>query len=627
MCGVAGLLSNDIGSLSGTIKQLTDSLSKRGPDDEGFFIDGNVALGHRRLSVIDLSTGHQPMFSDDQNKVIVFNGEIYNFKSIREELIQKGCSFKTSSDTEVIVKGYEVFGLEGILSRLEGMFVFAIYDKPIQTLFVARDRFGEKPLYYCTDNSGFYFASELKALAPILSSRIIDKAALNLFLSLSYIPAPYTIYTQVKKLEAGCVLEVKRTNEFRIFPYYTLKDVIQSGQPYASYEKAKSELRNLLEHSVEERMISDVPLGAFLSGGIDSSIVSAIMAKKSTKPISTFSIGFKEKAYDESDRADLVAKHIGSHHTLYIADHQDLLKVVDSVIEYFDEPFGDSSALPSWLVANKSREKATVVLTGDCADELFGGYEKYLAPNYAARYNALPNVIRKIVEKIISIIPHSSITNHFLRKTKKIIRNSQGSSFDLHYSMMHMGFSDLERTSLLKREYAEEIKPLLQKLYEEVDVSTMDKSFYTDVKVVLEGDMLTKVDRMCMMNSLEARVPYLDSEIVKASFRMPWQYKIQGTNKKKILKDAFSDLLPPEVFRFSKKGFGLPLALWLKNELRDEIESVLSKKDIEKQGVFNYDEIRKFLDEHMSGKENHSSKLWCLFVFQKWYTKNFSVIS
>jgi asparagine synthase (glutamine-hydrolysing) len=626
MCGISGAYVKAWGdTMLAQVKNANKNLSKRGPDDSGFFIDDKIALGHTRLSIIDLTTGHQPMFSDDKNKVLIFNGEIYNFKKIKSELSQAGITFKTSSDTEVIIKGYEAFGLQGILNRMEGMFAFALYDKNLQTLFIVRDRFGEKPLYYYIDDSGFYFASELKALTPILTSKTIDKTALNLFLSLTYIPAPYTIYNQIKKLEAGCFLQVKSADDWTVFPYYSLKDAIQSNKPYETYDSAKNDLRNLLEESIEERMISDVPLGAFLSGGVDSSIVSAIMARKSAKPVNTFSIGFKEKTYDESDRADLVAKHIGSQHTLHIVDHHDLLEVADSIIDYFDEPFGDSSALPSWIVAKKAREKVTVVLTGDCADELFGGYEKYLAPYYAARYKALPHFLTWMVEKIIAIIPHTSLTNHFLRKVKKIVRNADGSAFDLHYNLMLMGFSDAERRSLLLSENVTDIKPVVKKYYDDVNLdSPMDKGFYTDIKIVLEGDMLTKVDRMCMMNSLEARVPYLDSKIVKASFRMPGQFKIQGRNKKRILKDTFTDLLPKEVFTNSKKGFGVPLSLWFRNELKSELENVLSEKSISAQNIFNYSEVSRFLNEHMVGKENHASKLWSLYVFQKWYAKNFT---
>ncbi|MFN7493595.1 MAG: asparagine synthase (glutamine-hydrolyzing) [Cyclobacteriaceae bacterium] len=622
MCGIAGIISRKQVSES-SIEEMTNLLNRRGPDDVGVYRDEYVSLGHRRLSIIDLATGHQPMVSDDNLKVIVFNGEIYNFKSVREELLGVGQVFKTTSDTEVLLKGYEAFGLDGLLSRIEGMFAFAIYDRKIEKVFLVRDRFGEKPLYYFEDELGFYFASEIKALLPRLQNKSIDLTALNLFLGLTYIPAPFTIYQQIRKVEAGEAIQVTKDGSVKRYKYYSLSQDILSTTPYLSYKSAMKDIRFLLENSVEQRMISDVPIGTFLSGGIDSSIVSAIMAKKSEVPIQTFSIGFKEPSYDESARSNLVAKHIGSSHNLYTISHQDLLQATDSILDYFDEPFGDSSAIPSWMVAKKASEKVKVVLTGDCADELFGGYEKYLAPYYVEKYNFWPPVIRKIFEMFVSIIPHHAITNHLLRKVKKIIKNASLQDFDLHYNLMLMGFSDEERVSILKSEWKKDIKPIMAERFSKLSGRhQMDKGFYSDVKVVLEGDMLPKVDRMSMINSLEARVPFLDSKIVRSSFRMPSEFKINGKNKKRILKDAFADLLPKEVFSFSKKGFGVPLALWFRNELRGELEAVLGSDRIEKQNIFDKQEINKLLSNHLTGKENNSSKLWCLFVFQKWYFKN-----
>jgi asparagine synthase (glutamine-hydrolysing) len=625
MCGIAGIINKHQKNVKAELTFMTDRLSSRGPDDQGFFMDSNVNLGHRRLSIIDLSSGHQPMFSEDESVVIVFNGEIYNYRSLRDELIRSGHSFRTESDTEVIIKGYEVYGIRGIIERLEGMFAFALFDRKSKTVFIVRDRFGEKPLYYLHNENGFYFASELKALIPFLQDSVIDKEALNLYLTLTYIPAPFTIYKNIKKLPAGSFLKIEPGDvSINIEEYYSLKTVIQLGKGYDSYEAAKKDLRDLMFHSVNERMISDVPLGAFLSGGIDSSIVSAIMSRQSCHPINTFSIGFKEKSYDESERAALVAKHINSNHTLHIIDHNDLLKIADDVVDYFDEPFGDSSSLPSFMVAKKAREKVTVVLTGDCADELFGGYEKYLGHYYAKKYKALPSVIRSLLKLIISSIPHSSKTNHFLRKVKKILTNADLNPFDLHYNLMSLGFNDNERGAILRQPFHTEIKPFIKKLYDSIPAGKdlMDKGFYTDVMTVLEGDMLAKVDRMCMANSLEARVPFLDSKIVTASFRMPVNYKIQGTSKKKILKDTFKYLLPKEVFKFSKKGFGVPIALWFRNELKNEIEQALERSRLEEQEIFDANEVQKMLTEHITGKENHASKLWCLYVFQKWYHKN-----
>lgn len=622
MCGIAGLISRKQIS-EDQINEMTTLLYRRGPDDSGIYLADYIALGHRRLSIIDLETGHQPMISEDKLKVIVFNGEIYNFKSICEELIGKGQVFRTTSDTEVLLKSYETFGLEGLLDRIEGMFAFALYDRKLEKVFLVRDRFGEKPLYYLEDESGFYFASEIKALLPCLKNKAIDLKALNLFLGLTYIPAPFTIYQQIRKVEAGGVIEIKKDCSLSTYKYYSLSQNVQAGTPYLSYKEAIEDIRCLLEKSVEQRMISDVPIGTFLSGGIDSSIISAIMAKKSREPIQTFSIGFKEPAYDESSRSSLVASHIGSSHNLFTINHHDLLQATDSIIDYFDEPFGDSSAIPSWVVAKKASEKVKVVLTGDCADELFGGYEKYLAPYYVKKYNLWPRVLRRTFEWFVSVIPHHPMTNHLLRKVKKIINNSNLEDFDLHYNLMLMGFSDQDRSLILKPEWRQEIKPIIEKYFTRLnDRHQYDKGFYTDIKVVLEGDMLPKVDRMSMFNSLEARVPFLDSKIVRSSFRMPFEFKIKGKNKKRILKEAFADLLPKEVFLFSKKGFGVPLALWFRNELRGELEAVLSSDRIEKQNIFDKQEINKLLSNHLTGKENNSSKLWCLFVFQKWYFKN-----
>ncbi len=623
MCGITGFVANRQAD-EDQLTKMTDLLSRRGPDDFGFFCKDNVALGHRRLSIIDLSTGHQPMFSEDKTVVLVFNGEIYNYKRIREELIRQGTIFFTESDTEVIIKGYQTFGLKGILEKIEGMFAFALFDSKSGSVFIARDRFGEKPLYYFKNETAFYFASELKALVPLLSEKTIDKEALNLYLTVTYIPAPFTIYKDIRKLQAGNFIEVKSNHDIIFSEYYSLKAVVNEVKRYTSYAEAQNDLRSSLFQSVRDRMIADVPLGSFLSGGIDSSIISAVMAKQSDKPINTFSIGFKEAAYDESDRAALVAKHINANHTLHVIDHNDLLKITDDVIDYFDEPFGDSSALPSFIVAKKAREKVTVVLTGDCADELFGGYEKYLAPYYVNRYKRIPAPLRKLFNIAVGLIPHTRFTNSFLRKVKKVLTNARLDAFDLHYNFMSLGFNDRERESLLKPEFVRDARAHIKKRYDAVNHSDMDKGFYTDVTTVLEGDMLVKVDRMCMANSLEARVPFLDSEIVKESFRMPSEFKILGTNKKRILKDTFKDLLPEKVFQFSKKGFGVPIALWFRNELRNEISLVLDRKELEAHGFFNSVVVDKLLHEHMSGKQNHASKLWCLFVFQKWYRKHFS---
>lgn len=623
MCGIYGFIS--LQSKASELKQATDFMYQRGPDSGGYYFKSPVGLGHRRLSIIDLSTGNQPMFSEDKSKVIVFNGEIYNFLSIKKELQELNYVFHTTSDTEVILQAYEAWGIIGCLNRLEGMFAFALWDDHLKKLFVVRDRFGEKPLYYTLNKKGFFFASELKALQDHYDKKQLSTKALNLFFSLTYIPAPYTIYEGVYKLEVGNYLEIDEVGQHQIKPFYDLKGIVQKGQneTITNYTIAQKQLRELLFESVKERMIADVPLGSFLSGGIDSSIVSAIMAKISPTPIKTFSIGFKEKAYDESERAALVAKHIGSEHTLHILGHEDLLAVVDETLAYFDEPFGDSSAIPSMMVAKKAREKVTVVLTGDCADELFGGYEKYLGKYYAEKYNAYPKVIKRLFEISINKIPHTNLTNHSLRKIKKVIKSASLTPQERYLQLSSLGFNQNDLKNLINTNHHQNVSENILTHFNHLNINDeLTQTFYSDVKLVLEGDMLAKVDRACMINSLEARVPFLDSKIVDFSFKLPHHFKIKGTNKKRILKDTFADLLPQETMTFSKKGFGIPIRLWFQNELKMELLSLLDGAFIQKQGIFNVNYIEKIVQEHLNNQENHASKLWQLFVFQKWYKKH-----
>lgn len=620
MCGIAGIIKRQGNILEGELKTICNSLKLRGPDDEGYFIERGIGLGHRRLSIIDLEAGSQPMYSEDRNIVLVFNGEIYNFIQLRKNLVKDGFSFRTQSDTEVLIVAYQAFGLEGLLNRIEGMYAFALYDKNKDVIYLVRDRFGEKPLYYSAGKDIFLFASELKAIETQLPSKKIDLEALNLFLSLTYIPAPFTIYEGVKKLEAGHYISLESNGSFSKHKYYDILENLKDKSPLTDYSVAKEQLKDLLYKSVKQRMIADVPIGAFLSGGIDSSIITAIMAELSEKPINTFSIGFMEKDYDESARAQLVADKVKSNHTVHFLDYKDVVHLVDHIILNYDEPFGDSSALPSYYVAKLACEHVTVVLTGDCADELFGGYEKYLGQWYAEKLQKLPKVIATPLKFIVQRLPHNRLTNSILRRAKKVINSADLSAFDLHYNYMCLGFNDTERLSLLKDGKFKDVKTDIEKLYCSYQKgSELEKGFYTDMKIVLEGDMLTKVDRICMQNSLEARVPFLDSKLVEAAYRMPVAYKIKGKEKKRILKDTFKHLLPDETVKYRKKGFGVPVDYWLKNQLKPELELLLDKKLIEEQGIFNYSIIKQMLEEHMSGKENHKGKLWNLFVFQKWY--------
>ncbi|MCL4548439.1 MAG: asparagine synthase (glutamine-hydrolyzing) [Bacteroidetes bacterium] len=622
MCGIAGIIERNRSVNVDQLKSMCDSLSLRGPDSEGIHVDDKIGLGHRRLSVIDLQTGDQPMFSNDKSVAIVYNGEIYNFKDLRAKLVERGYHFNTQSDTEVVINGYLEFGIDNLLPQLEGMFSFALYDKSKDKVFIARDKFGEKPLYYFVDNERFAFASELKALKNVVPFEGISNKGLNYFLSLSYIPAPFTIYSNILKLNSGCYITIDSNLHTQVNRYYNLIERLSKREQYSDFDLCKRELKQLLYESVTGRMISDVPIGAFLSGGIDSSIITSIMSELSSEPINTFSIGFKEKEFDESDRAKLVAEKIKSNHTVHYLNYKDVVDLVDEIVLHFDEPFGDSSAIPTYYVAKLAREKVTVVLTGDCADELFMGYEKYLGHIYTKKYRNLPPLIKWIIEKGIALIPHTKITNSLLRKLKKVINNAALEDFDLHYGLMCLGFNDEERSKILVNNNFVDIKQNLSKIYNSYEMgSALEKGDYVDINIVLEGDMLTKVDRMCMRNSLEARVPFLDSKIVEAAFRMPIEYKLNGKNKKYILKETFKDLLPKRTLKFSKKGFSAPIDYWLKSELNEELRKVISKEFIRSQNIFNHEEIQHIYNEHMNETENHAGKLWNFFVFQKWYQR------
>ena len=622
MCAISGIIEfgGDVDAMM--LRKMSDQQILRGPDESGIYIDHQVGLAHRRLSVIDVNSGQQPMSIANGTCTIVYNGEIYNFLEIKHELIELGIEFCTDSDTEVVLCAYQQWGIETCLDKMEGMFAFAIYDKTKQKVFLARDRFGEKPLYYMQQGQQFVFASELKALQTVCGKRPIDKTALNLFLSLSYIPAPYTIYQGIRKMMPGHFFEIDlRTLEFVDHKYY---DVLQEKmQLISDRDFAIKKIRDLVSDSIHKRMVSDVPIGAFLSGGIDSSIVCCMMSKFSEVPIKTFSIGFKEKEYDESERAKIVADHIHSDHTQFTLDYSDVINILDDIILYYDEPFGDSSAIPSYYVAKLANNDVKVVLTGDCADELFGGYEKYLADYYVNKYRKVPKLIRYLFELCVKYCPVTPITNRILRKVKKVVRNSKCSGFDLYYNMLCQGVDDASRKKLLKPESFENIKDLYHRAWEELpsDCSFLQKEQLMDVKGVLEGDMFPKVERACMHNSLENRSPFIDKRVLSYAINLCDELKINGKSKKYILKEAFKGVLPEEILKFPKSGFEVPVDYWFMHELKDDLKSLLGKDLIDRQNIFDYEYVSSVLDKHLSRKENFKGQLWNLFVFQKWYTK------
>ena len=620
MCAIAGIIRFSGAANEKEISEMNDRMTRRGPDDSGVFVKDGVALSHRRLSIIDIETGHQPLTVDDGNVVIVYNGEIYNFQELREELEQRGATFYTNTDTEVVAQAYLYYGIQSCLEKIEGMFAFAIYDQRTGEVHVARDKFGEKPLYFIQGSDEFRFASELKAFNPREERFAIDKTALNLFLTLDYVPAPYTIYEPVRKMMPGTWTTISSDHAITTHTYYRVQEAVQPLD--ITEEEAKQRLRGMLKESVRKRMVGDVPPGAFLSGGIDSSIVCCLMNELSDEPLRTFSIGFNERECDETARAELLARHIGARHTKYTLQYKDVINDLDDLIAYYDEPFGDSSAIPSYYVAKLARQDVKFVLTGDCADELFAGYEKYLADYYARRYKRVPKVLRTVFEKMVGVCPINGYTNNILRKVKKIIRSSQETGFGLYYNMLCQGFTDVQRKELLSEGNYEDIRPLYQQRYDALSnrYSYLQKQQLLDVESVLEGCMFPKIDRACMYNSLENRAPFIDSSILELALGLPDNLKQNGRNKKYILKETFKDLLPEATIRFRKQGFDVPVDHWLREDLREDLERLTSKVLIERQGLFNYDFIQTILHEHFTGKENHKNKLWNLYVFQKWYS-------
>jgi asparagine synthase (glutamine-hydrolysing) len=595
---------------------MAEAMILRGPDEGGIYIDGNVGLAHRRLSIIDLTTGSQPMYSADKQCVIVFNGEIYNYQIIRQQLQNEGVSFVTTSDTEVLLNGYLYYGLDKLLALIDGMFAFAIYDKLKSKVFLVRDRFGEKPLYYMTKEDSFIFASELKAFGPLLKGQHIDKRALNQFFSLLYIPAPYTIYEGVRKLEQGTYLEISEDCQVISNRYYDLAKETTSPLDI-SYEDAKKKVRELVFDSVKLRMISDVPMGTFLSGGLDSSIVSCVMGQLSNKPINTFSIGYKNKFYDESNRALAVSRHIKSNHTQFTLNYDDVLDSIDDILDYYDEPFGDQSSIPTYMVAKLASQKVKMVLTGDAADEIWGGYTKYRKFELTRRFASYPKSLRQMAGLMLTHFPRNKRTGDITRKLNRALELTFYDEASGYYNLNN--WSDMERMSLLREDYYSDICTEFSDRYLRCSGTFFQKESVWDIVTQLEGQMLPKVDRACMHNSLENRTPFLDKRLVALALSLPDKFKVDGNMKKKILWDAFSDILPQEIIHLPKKGFGVPINQWLKKELKGKLESVISRDFIESQGIFNYEYIEKLYADHLSGLFNNGYILWRIYAFQKWY--------
>ena len=634
MCGITGILAFNLAGRVHAINlsRATDLLSHRGPDHRGTFIRESCSLGHRRLSVIDLSPeAAQPMSDLSGRYTIVYNGEVYNYREIRHELIQKGHTFRTRSDTEVLLQAWMEYGSH-CLDKLNGFFAFAIYDEKEHKLFMARDRFGIKPLYYYIDEDKFIFASEMQSVLAYGLEKELNYEALHTYLQFNYIPAPGTILENIHVLLPGHFAEVK-DRELRIQRYYDIPyDPARNPASRLSYDRQQQKLTELMEVSVQRRLVSDVPLGTFLSGGIDSSVISTL-AKRHKEDLRTFSIGYADEPFfDETEYAKLVAKKIGSDHTVFKLTNDELYENLFSILDRFDQPFADSSAIPVYILSQLVSKEITVALSGDGADELFSGYNKHSA-FYRSLQGGWTNRGVKALEPLWKILPKSrnrALTNRF-RQLHRFAAGLKAGPGD-RYWMWAALMSGQQALGLLTPAVRGKIRPGHQeKWQQEIFPSTFrDRDFnrmlLADMKLVLPDDMLKKVDLMSMAHGLEMRVPFLDHELVNFAFTLPVEAKINGRMKKRILQDAFREILPAELYNRPKHGFEVPLLKWFRTSLRSTIENdLLSDRLIEEQGIFDVKAVRKMKRKLFSWDPGDvHAHIWALVVFQWWWKKYFS---
>jgi len=624
MCGIFGVASDNVKGFP--LKQATDTLYHRGPDEEGTYHDDHVGLGHRRLSIIDLSSGQQPIFNEDRSQCIIFNGEIYNFQELRDELLSRGHGFATKSDTETILHAYEEWG-ERSVERLRGMFAYAIWDIRKRKLFLARDRYGIKPLFYAEKNGRLYFASEMKAILLGQDiTREMDETALACFFTLSYIPAPLTIFKGIRKLLPGYTL-TWQNGEISIRKYWDLTVVPDRGK---SEQYFIDGFMDLFKDSVQAHLVSDVPLGAFLSGGIDSSAVVAMMSGNGKNLVNTFSIGFGGNTggyLDERAYARMVARRYATNHHEYevLPEPQ---SIIEKIVRSFDEPFADDSAIPSYYVCQIARQNVTVALSGLGGDEAFAGYERYLGFRLRSLYNRLPLFIRQgLIQKLIEGLPERADGHYTVNHMKRFVRSS-GVSADTAYfgyisrlnpSLQGSLFADTNRFS----QHHESCRELVLSYFNSPNVhdtqDSLNRVLYCDIKTYLPDDILTVTDRMSMYHSLEVRVPYVDNKVLEFCATIPPELKLKWLRKKYLLKKAVAPILPKAVINHRKQGFVGPMTRWLQTDLKQYVLETLDEKNLKKHGLFNDQTVKRIVYEHFTGKEIHDTLIWSLVIFQKWF--------
>jgi asparagine synthase (glutamine-hydrolysing) len=621
MCGIAGVVWNDRDrrTTPGLIQRMTDAIAHRGPDGEGHEERPGMSFGHRRLAIIDLAGGRQPMCNEDGSVWVTFNGEIYNFQELHADLVAKGHTFRTKSDTETLVHLYEELG-ERMLAKLRGMFAFAIWDEKRRKLLVARDFYGKKPLVYWQNADGFRFASELKSLLCEQGfPKDVDHEAIDDYLMYQYIPHPKTIFKAARKLPPGS-FGVFEDGKLRIEEYW--RPPYEHEEPITE-EDAVAQIRETLTEAVRLRMISDVPLGAFLSGGIDSTIIVGLMQKLSNAPVKTFSIGFPVKSYDESGFARAAAKHLGvQHHEMMV--EPDAVNVIQKLAHYYDEPFADSSAVPTYYVSQMTRQHVTVSLSGDGGDELFCGYPRYTAVRLGERFDKLPRPLKAMASSSLwQKLPAPARQKSKRRRLQKLLRVIKDHPTNRYRHWISI-FDDSLRPTLYTDAFAESLhgrraSAWLESLFDELPMrDSVTRTNYVDQRSYLPCDILAKVDFASMAHGLECRCPFLDKEVAALAGKLPISLKLRGRTMKYLLKKAFEEFFPPGLLHRSKMGFGVPIDHWMRKELAPLVGDLLLSKRFADRGWLRPDVVARLFNEHKTSQWDHSARLWALVMLELW---------
>ena len=625
MCGICGQLNDDPGRPAdrALLERMNTAMRHRGPDSDGYHLAENAGLAMRRLAIIDLQTGEQPIANEDHTVWVVLNGEIYNFPELRADLESRGHIFRTHTDTEVIVHLYEEEGADCV-KRLRGMFAFAVWDSRRRQLVLARDRLGKKPLYYCEHDGAFLFASELKCLLEVPGlPRDINLAAIHHYLSLQYIPDPMTVLSSVHRLAPAHVL-VRKEAGSSVKCYW---DFSYEPKLTGSEGDLAAELRDRLREAVKMRLISDVPLGAHLSGGIDSTIVTALMAEMSSGPVKTFSIGFEEEPFSELPHARAVAQRYSTEHHEFVVGYGDVPSTLDALVRAFDEPFADASALPVYFLAQLTRNHVTVALNGDGGDETMGGYQRYRLDRFANAYARLPRFLtQRLVPALVDMLPEPAGVPIEANRIAGLKRLAQVAAISPKASIIRWGsfFSDTMKPGLWREEHLTHVEGLssaafLAAAFDAAPAASfLDRTLFTDISNYLPGDLLVKVDRMTMAHSLEPRSPFLDQDFVAWTARLPGKMKVRGGMQKALLKTAFGDAFPAGLLHRGKRGFGIPVGAWIRGPLHDWTRQTLCDPSARVASLFRASALDRLMEEHTMGRTDHGKRLWALLCLERW---------